>query len=225
MTPVFKHALGADFDRLHPHLAWRYGIDSTSSVAVEATGILETIYVSGALPAPLVRYYGKRGAIPSRSSRMVPFAENHYCYRDELGRESLAILRTFEYSAGPTRFNSVKVAASAGITDYFGDGPEMLSQLDVSVTSRGDLLLESGPLRWLDRGPIFGMRRIFDARMKYMEGWDEKNQRFRCDAVVRTPVFGQVFRFRGWFTAVDRQCELRDIPDEAWPEALVDRES
>ncbi|UVF76894.1 DUF4166 domain-containing protein [Gordonia mangrovi] len=79
---------------------------------------------------------------------------------------------TFEYSAGPTRFNSVKVAASAGITDYFGDGPEMLTQVDVSVNSRGDLLLEGGPLRWLDRGPIFGMRRIFDARMKCMEGWD-----------------------------------------------------
>ncbi|MCH5644026.1 DUF4166 domain-containing protein [Gordonia sp. ABSL49_1] len=226
MTPVFMQALGSDFDRLHPNLAWRYSIDSTSGVALMATGIMESIYVSSAVPSPLLRHYGNRAALPRRSSRMVPFCESHYCYQDELKRESLAILRTFDYSSGPHRFNSVKVFAKNGvIRDHFGDGPELLTDLEVSVNSRGDLLLESGPLHWLGKGPKLGMRRLFDARMKYMEGWDERNDRFRCDATVRAPMFGEIFHLRGWFTASDQLCSLQEIPDEAWTERLVDRDT
>ncbi len=82
-------------------------------------------------------------------------------------------------------------------------------------------------MRWLGRGPKVGMRGLFTAQMKYIEGWDEKRERFRCDMTVRNPpVIGEIMHFRGWFTAVDQACTLRDIPpDEAWPVNLVDRES
>ena len=33
MTPVYRVALGSEFDRLHPNMQWRYGIDSTAGVA------------------------------------------------------------------------------------------------------------------------------------------------------------------------------------------------
>uniref|UniRef100_UPI003D8E1311 DUF4166 domain-containing protein n=1 Tax=Gordonia sp. B7-2 TaxID=3420932 RepID=UPI003D8E1311 len=224
MTPVFMQALGSDFDRLHPNLAWRYSIDSTSGVALGGHGIYESVYINSALTSPVIRYYGNRAALPSRSSRMVPFTEEHYCYRDELGRECLAMLRTFEYSSGSRKLNSVKVPATSGIVDFFGDGPELLYPVELSVNSRGDLLLESGPLRWLGKGPKLGMRGLFGAQMRYMEGWDERNDRFRCDATVRNPVIGEIMHFRGWFTTADRLCSLQEIPDEAWTENLIDRE-
>ena len=92
------------------------------------------------------------------------------------------------------------------------------------MTRAGELLLESGPMRWLGRGPKVGMKGMFATQMKYIEGWDDEHERFRCDATVRNPVVGEVIHFRGWFTAVDVACGLRDIPDEAWPLRLVDRE-
>ena len=61
--------------------------------------------------------------------------------------------------------------------------------------------------------------------MKYIEGWDEQHQRFRCDATVRNPVLGEIMHYRGWFTAVDKPCQTSDIPDEAWPYKLIDRET
>jgi hypothetical protein len=225
MTPVFRHALGSDFDRLHPNVAWRYGIDSTSGVAQICTGIYESVYMSSALPPPAVWHYAKRNALPAKTSRMVPFTQGYYCYSDELGRESLAVLRTFQYTTGPRRLNSLLVAGHSGLVDYFGDGPEFLYPIEPSVTPAGELLLESGPMRWLGRGPKVGMRGLFTAQMKYIEGWDERRERFRCDATVRNPVIGEIMHFRGWFTAVDQACSLRDIPDEAWPVNLVDREN
>lgn len=170
MTPVFRHALGSDFDRLHPNVAWRYGIDSTSGVAQICTGIYESVYMSSALPPPAVWHYAKRNALPAKTSRMVPFTQGYYCYSDELGRESLAVLRTFQYTTGPRRLNSLLVAGHSGLVDYFGDGPEFLYPIEPSVTPAGELLLESGPMRWLGRGPKVGMRGLFTAQMKYIEG-------------------------------------------------------
>ncbi|MFT4125659.1 MAG: DUF4166 domain-containing protein [Gordonia sp. (in: high G+C Gram-positive bacteria)] len=223
MTPVYRSVLGSEFDRLHPNVAWRYSIDSTSNVAQICTGIYESVHVNAALPPPFIWYYGKRNALPAKSSRMVPFSQGHYCYTDELGRESLAVLRTFKYTGGARHVNSLLVAGRSGLVDYFGDGPELLYPIEPSVTPAGELLLESGPMRWL-RGPKLGMRGVFTAEMRYLEGWDRKRGRFHCDATVRNPVLGELIHFRGWFTATDIACELRDIPDEAWPHTLVDRE-
>ncbi|MDL9936954.1 DUF4166 domain-containing protein [Gordonia sp. ABSL1-1] len=226
MTPVYMDALGSDFDRLHPNLAWRYSIDSTSGVALTCSGIYESVYVNSIVPGFVLRYFGKRAALPTRSSRMVPFTEGHYCYRDELGRESLAVLRDFEYSTGSTKLNSVKVHTGGGqVIDYFGDGPELLFPLELSTNTRGDLIMESGPIKWLGRSAKIGMGAFVDARMKYMEGWDDRNDRFRCDATVRSPLIGEVLHFRGWFSAADRACALRDIPDEAWTENLVEHDA
>ncbi|MGV9709238.1 DUF4166 domain-containing protein [Gordonia sp. NPDC003424] len=225
MTPVYRQLLGSDFDRLHPNVAWRYGVDSTSNVAQVATGIYESVYVTAALPPPFFWYYAKRNALPAKSSRMVPFTQRHYCYVDELQRECLAVLRTFGYTSGPRDLNSLLVSGRDGLVDYFGDGPELLYPIEPSVTKSGELLLESGPMRWLGRGPKVGMKGMFAAQLKYIEGWDESRQRFRCDATVRNPVIGEILHFRGWFTAVDQACALREIPDEAWPFRLVDREA
>ncbi|MXP23908.1 DUF4166 domain-containing protein [Gordonia sp. HNM0687] len=225
MAPVYRQILGSDFDRLHPNVAWRYSIDSTSGVAQIATGIYESVYVTSALPPPFFWHYAKRNALPPKSSRMVPFTQGHYCYIDELGRECLAVLRAFQYTNGTRNLNSLLVSGRGGLVDYFGDGPELLYPIEPSVTRSGELLLESGPMRWLGRGPKIGMKGMFATQMKYIEGWDESRQRFRCDATVRNPVIGEILHFRGWFTATDQACTLRDIPDEAWPLNLVDRET
>ncbi|SIR93044.1 DUF4166 domain-containing protein [Williamsia sterculiae] len=224
MTPVYRAALGADFDNLHPHLQWRYGIDSTSGVAQMAGGILDSVYCNPVLPPPFVRHQRKRRSMPTRTSRQVPFTQNDFCYVDEAGRECLAVLRTFHHAGGDLAVNSLLVDGTAGLVDYFGDGPELLYPVRASVGREGSLVLQSGPMRWLSTGPTVGMRGMFGARMQYVEGWDEQHGRFRCDATVRNPVVGELVHYRGWFTAVDQPCTLRDIPDEAWPLRLERRE-
>ncbi|QKT06150.1 DUF4166 domain-containing protein [Gordonia sp. X0973] len=224
MTPVYRAALGSDFEKLHPNMQWRYGIDSSSGIAQIMSGLMESVYITSALGPPVIRFYGKRNAMPSKTSRMVPFRQENYCYRDELGRECLAVLRTFEYNSGDRGLNSVIVDGRDGFVDYFGDGPELLYPLEPSVTRDGSLRLDSGPVRWL-RGPKVAMRGPFVAQMQYTEGWDEEHQRFHCDATVRNPIIGEILHYRGWFTATDKPCTTADIPDEAWTHRLVDRES
>ena len=225
MASVFREVLGADFERLHPNIAWRHDIDPEDGLAQIGTGILESVYITSALPPPFFWFYGKRNALPSKSSRMVPFTQETYCYTDELGRPCQATLRSFDYSSGTRKINSLLVIGDTGLTDFFGDGPELLYPVTPTVTEAGELLLESGPMRWLGKGPKVGMKGLFGAKMSYIEGWDEEHERFRCDATVRNPVIGEILHFRGWFTSTDRKCSLRDIPDEAWPLNLIERES
>jgi len=224
VAPVYQDMLGSDFNRLHPNVAWRYSVDSTSGVAQIASGIYESVYTNTALSSMFFKHYSNRHAMPAKTSRMVPFEQAQYCYVDELGRECLAVLREFQYTTGPKNVNSLLVSGRDGLVDYFGDGPELLYPIEPSVTKAGELLLESGPLRWLGRGPKLGMRGPFATQMKYIEGWDERQQRFRCDATVHNPVLGEILHFRGWFTAVDQACTLQQIPDEAWPVNLIERE-
>lgn len=83
--------------------------------------------------------------------------------------------------------------------------------------------LESGPARWL-RGPTRAARTPV-ATMKYIEGWDEQHQRFRCDATVRNPVLGEIMHYRGVVHRRRQAMSDVDIPDEAWPYKLIDRET
>ncbi|GAB2640902.1 hypothetical protein GCM10027169_06180 [Gordonia jinhuaensis] len=224
MTAVYRTALGGDFDNLHPNLQWRYSIDSASGVAQMVSGIMDSVYCSPKLPGPVKSFHRRRHSLAIRSSRLVPFEQGNYCYRDELGRECLAVLRTFGFGPGDQYLNSVLVDDPTGLVDYFGDGPEYLYPITPSVTVDGGLLLETGPMRWTSTvGPNIGLRGLLELSMRYREWWQDDEDRFRCEAVVTNPIIGEVFHYRGWFTAVDRPCTIGDIPDEAWPLRLERR--
>ena len=79
-------------------------------------------------------------------------------------------------------------------------------------------------MRMLSRGLRMGMRGLFATSMRYVEEWDDDAQRFRLDATVRNVTLGEIMHFRGWFTAADRPCSIHEIPDEAWPLRLEERE-
>jgi hypothetical protein len=222
VSPVIQNVLGREFENLHPNLQWRYGIDSTSQLSQASHGIMESVYSSPVVATGL-RHFGKRNAMPIRTSRLVPFTMHNYCYRDELGRESLAVMRSLNYTSGAHGLNSLLVDGKEGLVDYFGDGPELLWPIEASVDRHGSLVFESGPMRLL-AGPKIGMRGFMAARMQYIEGWDENQNRFRVDATVRNPVLGELIHYRGWFTTRDEPCTLREIPDEAWPVRLESRE-
>ena len=92
---------------------------------------MESIY-SSPLVSTALRHFGKRNAMPTKSSRLVPFEMQNYCYEDELGRESLAVMRSLNYTSGAQGLNSLLVDGREGLVDYFGDGPELLWPLDAS---------------------------------------------------------------------------------------------
>lgn len=77
MTPVYRAALGSDFDRLHPNLQWRYGIDSTSGVAQIMTGLLESVYVTAhaAAAGGVVLRQAQRDPVEDQPHAPVPGGE------------------------------------------------------------------------------------------------------------------------------------------------------
>ncbi len=58
--------------------------------------------VSSPVVATGLRHFAKRSAMLIKTSRLVPFTMHNYCCRDELGRESLAVMRSLNYTTGPT---------------------------------------------------------------------------------------------------------------------------
>ncbi|MBT0566982.1 DUF4166 domain-containing protein [Williamsia sp. CHRR-6] len=224
MSPIFRDAMGADFDRLHPNIAWRYSIDSTSDVAQTATGMIDSVRSTSLLTPPVARLFRKRNVMPTTTSRLVPFTQETYCYRDERGRENLAMLYRFAYSQGDQGLHSLLVNGQSGMVNYLGDGPDVLFVLHTRVGPRGSLIQETEPMQFLGKAAKVGMRGLLASTMRYVEEWDDEHQRFRVDVTVRNRILGDVLQFSGWFTAVDRPCRLQDIPDEAWPLRLEERE-
>ncbi|MEH3157051.1 MAG: DUF4166 domain-containing protein [Gordonia paraffinivorans] len=147
MTPVYRAALGSDFENLHPNIQWRYGVDSTSGIAQVTSGIVESVYCTSKLTPPVLRMFRRRNVMPTTTSRLVPFFMDNYCYRDERGRENLAVIRRFAYSTGEQRLHSLLVNGSGGLVDYFGDGPDMLIPLTARVGGAGRSCWRARPCR------------------------------------------------------------------------------
>jgi len=225
MTSVYQSLLGSDFDKLHPNIQWRYGIDAAQNLSQVTDGMLESVYVNPMMTSPFVKFMARRSAMTNKSSRLVPFTMNNYFYIDELGRECMATLRTFNYSSGAQKLNSVQVVGVDGLVDYFGDGPAVLFPIRLKVGPGGSVTFDSGPMRFLMKGPKWSPRSIAAVRLEYVEKWDEENNRFHCDGRISNSVMGEMYRYRGWFAARDEPCTIDQVPDEAWPYRLVEREN
>ena len=85
VSSIYRRALGAEFDRLHPQMQRRLGVNSSDGVACVGRGVMDEIWHGPFYVVPFL-YLGswRRILFPDRA-RDVPFTIENYAYVDRFG--------------------------------------------------------------------------------------------------------------------------------------------
>lgn len=218
MTGVFRRALGADFERLHPQLQRRFGVGVEAGYGCIGRGVMREIRRGPWWTLPFLRFGALRNIMFPESGRDVPFQIDNYPYIDGYGRETVTFVRTMHVArARRRRFDATMIYSDVQrrVIDYLGTHQHLAVDLDLMVTDDGALHLTSGAQRFYE-GPIaFRFPMLLSGRADLTERYDDERECFVIDLEVRNRLFGRLFGYRGEFT-----CEYppaAEVPETVKP--------
>ncbi|RIV37927.1 DUF4166 domain-containing protein [Micromonospora radicis] len=200
MTSVFQHALGTDFDRLHPRLRRRFAVDGRSDLGCVGVGVMDRVWRGAAFTVPFLRLGARRHILFPETGRRIPFTIENYAYTDSYGRPTLTFVRTFHLTAQRRRrFDATMVwSARRGVlVDYLGTHQHLAVDLYPTVDATGALTIRSG-LQRFPNGLACPALLTGEARVR--EWYDQAAGRFRIQVAVTSRRFGPLFGYSGSFT-------------------------
>ncbi|GAA1974210.1 DUF4166 domain-containing protein [Isoptericola halotolerans] len=201
---IFRRALGADFDRLHPQLQRRFGVSTDDGYACVGRGTMRRIRRGPWWTVPFLQIGRLRNILVADVGQDVPFTVENYPYRDPLGRETVTFVREYRVPGRrrPSRFDATMVldAGRGTIVDYLGTHQHLAVDLDLQVEPDGSLLLRSGNQRFYEGLLGFRFPMLLSGRATLRERYDDEAQVFRIDLEVRNRLFGFLFGYDGQFT-------------------------
>lgn len=210
---IYRRALGSDFDRLHPKLQGRVGFSSADNIASIGTGVMDEVWHGAFYTLPFLYVGTWRNIMFPESGRNVPFRIYNFAYRDSFGRETLSWFRKFKLNR-MRRFSATMIYGEERdrIIDYLGSHQHLAVDIDISVTPRGGMKLISGEQRFHE-GPIsFRFPMIFSGYAEVEEWFDEAENVFRIEVIVRNRIWGPLFGYRGSFTEKRLRCRPDQVP-------------
>ncbi|MGW2471646.1 DUF4166 domain-containing protein [Streptomyces sp. NPDC001665] len=203
MNSIFRQALGADLDRLHPRIRRRFSVGLDSGESCTGRGVMDRVWHGGPWVRPFLALGGTRNILVPRTGRDIPFTIENVPFTDSFGRETVTFVRTFAFPDGPRRFDATMVYSPERgcVVDYLGTHQHLATDLHLTVDSAGALVIRSGEHRFRE-GPV-------DARVPHLiggdavvrESYDEATDRFRIQVRVTNRRFGPLFGYEGSFTA------------------------
>lgn len=219
MTSIYQHALGADFERLHPKLQQRFGFSSADHVCQIGTGVMDRVWRGRFWTLPFLLLGSTRRVLfPSRGTD-VPFTVANYAYVDRFGRETVTWARRFKMKNSIRAFDATMILSERRgvIVDYLGTHQHLAVDIHCSVDDDGAMCLRSGAMRFYERRVAFDFPMLFAGHAVVREWWDDTAQRFRIDVNVSNRVFGPLFGYQGSFTVAERPCGPDEIPLDVQP--------
>ncbi|MFI7081518.1 DUF4166 domain-containing protein [Micromonospora sp. NPDC049903] len=217
MTSVFEHALGADFDRLHPRLRRRFAVDGDADLGCVGTGTMDRVWRGGAFTWPFLRLGALRHILFPETGRQIPFTIENYAYTDTYGRPTLTFVRTFQVTPHRRRrFDATMVwSARRGVlVDYLGTHQHLAVDLHPSVDAAGGLTIRSG-LQRFPNGLTCPAALTGEARVR--EWYDDRADRFRIEVRVTNRRFGPLFGYEGSFTVDHVPSHRAPVPAAVRP--------
>ncbi|RJQ73734.1 DUF4166 domain-containing protein [Pseudonocardiaceae bacterium YIM PH 21723] len=212
MTSIFRLALGADFDRLHPAMQARFDVHSGRSCT--GTGVMNRVWRGGAFTRPFLAFGAMRNILCDRVGTDVPFIIRNHSYVDSFGRETVTFARTFVFNR-PHRWDATMIYSPERgcIVDYLGTHQHLAVDLHHRVDDRGGLEIRSGEYR-IHEGPLRGrVPELITGQARLREWWD--GERFQIRVAVVNRYFGPLFGYEGAFTV--RYDESGPVPAELRP--------
>ncbi|MGW5634527.1 DUF4166 domain-containing protein [Streptomyces sp. NPDC003832] len=203
MTSIFRTAMGADFDRLHPRLQRRFSVGLAGGEACTGRGVMDRVWHGGAFVKPFLALGATRNILVPREGRQVPFVIENVPYADSFGRETVSFVRTFDLPGRPRRFDAQMVLGPRGdrVLDYLGTHQHLATDLHLTAEPDGSLLIRSGEHRFRE-GPVdVRVPELIGATAEVRESYDDATDRFRIRVRVVNRRFGPLFGYEGSFRA------------------------
>ena len=219
MTSIYRRALGADFERLHPQVQRRFGFSSEDNVAQIGTGVMEELWRGRFFTIPFLKVGTWRNIMFPDHGSNVPFTLHNYAYIDSFGRETVTWVRMFTIRERPRRFDATMIYSEERrrIVDYLGTHQHLAVDLDLSVTDRGGLALRSGEQRFYEWKKGFRFPQFFSGVADVCEWYEPAEERFRIKVEVTNRFWGKLFGYHGWFTIQERPCSSEEVPEDVKP--------
>lgn len=214
MSSIYRDLLGADFDRLHPKMQWRFGFSSANGTCQIGAGVMDEVWRGPWWTLPFLLLGSTRRVLFPSRGRSVPFTIANYAYLDRFGRETVTWSRCFKF---PRRFRSfdatmIHSKSRGTIVDYLGTHQHLAVDLDCHVDDGGAMCFCSGEQRFYE-GPIaFRFPLFLSGVANVKEWWDEAHECFRIEVHVANKILGPLFGYRGSFTVREYPCTDADIP-------------
>ncbi|MFJ6724838.1 MULTISPECIES: DUF4166 domain-containing protein [unclassified Streptomyces] len=202
MTSIFRTAMGADFERLHPALRRRFSVGLASGEACTGRGVMDRIWHGGAFVKPFLALGATRNILVPRTGRRVPFVIENVPYADGFGRETVSFVRTFDLPGRPARFDAQMVLGPRGdrVLDYLGTHQHLATDLHFRAEPDGSLLIRSGEHRFREGVIDARVPDLIGATAQVRESYDDRTGRFRVRVDVVNRRFGPLFGYEGSFT-------------------------
>ncbi|MFC9287136.1 DUF4166 domain-containing protein [Streptomyces sp. NPDC057052] len=213
MTSIFRTAMGAGFDRLHPQLQRRFSVGLASGEACTGRGVMDRIWHGGAFVKPFLALGGTRNILVPRAGRAVPFVIENVPYTDSFGRETVSFVRTFDLPGRARRFDAQMVLGPGGdrVLDYLGTHQHLATDLHFHAEPDGSLLIRSGTHRFREGVVDARVPELIGARAEVRESYDDTTGRFRIRVRVVNRYVGPLFGYEGSFTATYADVRARGV--------------
>ncbi|MER7420720.1 DUF4166 domain-containing protein [Micromonospora peucetia] len=217
MTSVFQRALGADFDRLHPRLRRRFGVDGDNDVGCVGTGVMERVWRGPAFTAPFLHLGTLRHILFPETGVDVPFTIENYAYADSYRRPTLSFVRTFQVTTHRRRrFDATMVYSPRRrvLVDYLGTHQHLAVDLHLGVDPDGALTVRSGAQRFRGGVPCPA---ALTGQAHLREWYDDHTGRFGIEVRVTNPLVGPLFGYTGSFTVQYVRPDRAPVPAAVRP--------
>ena len=226
MTSIYERALGDDFERLHPMVRERFGLDSRQGVAAVGTGVMAEVWRGPLYTVPFLWVGTRRNVMFPETGEDVPFTVENYAYLDPYDRETVTWVRTFDLDGRTRRFDATMIYSEERdrVVDYLGTHQHLAVDIDLSVSDRGGMRLRTGAQR-LYAGPLgvdfpLALSGVADVH----EWYDDDAETYRIEVAVSNPYLGPLFGYRGTFDVEYRSVDRDDVPAHVTPEHVRYRE-
>jgi hypothetical protein len=219
MTSMYRRALGADFDRLHPRMQWRFGFSSIDETCQIGTGVMDEVWRGPWWTLPFLLLGSTRRVLFPSRGKSVPFTIANYAYVDRFGRETVTWARRFHFPRRTRAFDATMIFSKRRdtIVDYLGTHQHLAVDLGCWVDDDGAMRIRSGEQRFYEGPVAFRFPLNFSGVANVREWWDEVAACFRIEVLVANNLLGPLFGYRGSFTVEERPCPVADIPADVLP--------
>lgn len=219
MTSIYRQALGADFERLHPKMQWRFGFSSIDESCQIGTGVMDEVWRGPWWTLPFLLLGSTRRVLFPSQGRRVPFTIANYAYVDRFGRETVTWARRFDFARRPRAFDATMIYSKRRdtIVDYLGTHQHLAVDLHCWVDDEGAMCIRSGEQRFYEGPVAFRFPLMFSGVANVREWWDEAAACFRIEVHVANKLVGPLFGYRGSFTVKEHPCPVADVPADVLP--------
>lgn len=222
-TPIYRRAMGSDFERLQPELQEYFTLAPGMGKYGIGEGVFEIVGCRQSWLRPLLKLTGSEEAFFPEYGEGIRFRIENHAHLDPFGRSSLTARReiffpgitrlfhdTTSLIESPQGAQADSLAASPQdapmgpprnprLVDYVGRYRRLVTDLDLGVTEDGRLRGISGNSR-LFLGPLrIPLPKALDAKAYAEQWWDASEQKHRIQVKVIQPQVGLVLVYAGHF--------------------------